>query len=75
MAMRKKPSSADDFVMQASTVIEQKQTERSKSRKTELRFPENLYLSLDQHLEGLDIKPSRNQWILLAIKEKLDREK
>jgi hypothetical protein len=41
---------------------------------TELRFPEGLYVALNKHIEGLDIKPSRNQWILLAIKEKLERE-
>jgi predicted HicB family RNase H-like nuclease len=75
MVMRKKPTSEADFLLQASTVKEQREPDKNKTKKTELRFPETLFSALDQHLEGLDIKPSRNQWILMAIKEKLDREK
>jgi len=74
MALRKKPKTEDDFLLEASTVKEQKEPEKNKARKTELRFPEPLYLALDRHMETLDIKPSRNQWILMAIKEKLDRD-
>ena len=75
MTMRKKPKSEDDFLSQASTVKETNKPDKNKTKKTELRFPETLFSALDQHLEALDIKPSRNQWILMAIKEKLDREK
>jgi len=78
MTVRKKPTSENDFLQQASTVVEQKvsvaEPEKAKVRKTELRVPEGLFLALENHLQPLDVKPSRNQWILMAIKEKLDRD-
>jgi len=78
MTVRKKPKSEEEFIQQASTVVEQKSSapepEKAKVRKTELRVPENIYLALENHLQPLDIKPSRNQWILMAIKEKIARD-
>jgi hypothetical protein len=75
MGMRRKPVSADAFVMQASTVIEQEPEEEIKIVKTELRLPERLCLTLNKHIKGLETLPSRNQYILFAIKEQMKRDK
>jgi len=87
MAVARKPKSVEEFIQnggsvpQAATPIDPivpKQVEESPDKEAEkglkLRLPISLLQRVDDAVGSRRPAPSRHQWILEAIYEKLDRE-
>jgi hypothetical protein len=80
MVVRRKPASVDEFIQEGGSVpqvaapqpIEAATDEEVKGLK--LRLPADLLNRVDQVVKSRRPSPSRHQWILEAIYEKLDRE-
>ncbi|MCY7273955.1 MAG: hypothetical protein LH702_09430 [Phormidesmis sp. CAN_BIN44] len=80
MVVRRKPASVDEFIQEGGSVpqvatpppVEEPTEEEVKGLK--LRLPVDLLSRVDQVVKSRRPAPSRHQWILEAIYEKLDRE-
>lgn len=84
MVIRRKPKSVDDFIQEggsvppvaepapSQTTVEEPNEEEVKGLK--LRLPTSLLRRVDDAVAARRPAPSRHQWILEAIYEKLDRE-
>lgn len=74
MVVRRKPISVDDFILDAgSDAQNQEAGEQIKSLK--LRIPADLLEQIDNSVKSRRPSPSRHQWILEALYQKLDLEK
>ena len=74
MVVRRKPTSVDDFILDAgSDAQNQEAEEQIKSLK--LRIPADLLEQIDNSVKSRRPSPSRHQWILEALYQKLDLEK
>jgi predicted HicB family RNase H-like nuclease len=86
MAVARKPKSVEEFietggsVPQSVTPVAPKQEEKGPEKEKEeekglkLRLPASLLQRVDEAVASRRPAPSRHQWILEAIYEKLDRE-
>jgi hypothetical protein len=80
MVVRRKPASVDEFIQEGGSVpqvvtpqpVEEPTDEEVKGIK--LRLPIDLLSRVDRVVKSRRPAPSRHQWILEAIYEKLDRE-
>lgn len=68
-----KPTSVDDFIHDAASSSQNQQEEEIKSLK--LRIPADLLQQIDDSVKSRRPSPSRHQWILEALYQKLDSEK
>ncbi|NJK51540.1 MAG: hypothetical protein HC936_00095 [Leptolyngbyaceae cyanobacterium SU_3_3] len=80
MVIRRKPANVDEFIQEGGSVpqvaapkpVEELTEEEVKGLK--LRLPVDLLKRVDEVVKSRRPAPSRHQWILEAIYEKLDRE-
>ena len=80
MVVRRKPANVDEFIQEGGSVpqvaspqpIEESGEEEVKGLK--MRLPVDLLKRVDEAVKSRRPAPSRHQWILEAIYEKLDRE-
>lgn len=80
MVVRRKPANVDEFIQEGGSVpqvaapqpVEEATDEEVKGLK--LRLPVYLLKRVDEMVKSRRPAPSRHQWILEAIYEKLDRE-
>ena len=80
MVVRRKPANVDEFIREggsspqvaAPQPVEEATDEEVKGLK--LRLPVDLLKRVDEMVKSRRPAPSRHQWILEAIYEKLDRE-
>lgn len=69
-----KPTSVDDFILDAGNSSQNHEAdEQIKSLK--LRIPADLLDQIDHSVKSRRPSPSRHQWILEALYQKLDAEK
>lgn len=78
MAIARKPksTSVDDFILQGGTAPEvaSKPTDEEEVKGLKLRLPVDLLKRVDEAVASRRPAPSRHQWILEAIYEKIDKE-
>lgn len=78
MAIVRKPksTSVDNFILQGGSApeITSKPTDEEEVKGLKLRIPADLLKRVDEAVASRRPAPSRHQWILEAIYEKLDRE-
>lgn len=80
MAIVRKPKSkstnVDDFILQGGSAPEltPKPTDEEEVKGLKLRIPVDLLKRIDEAVATRRPAPSRHQWILEALYEKLDRE-
>ncbi len=78
MAIARKPktSSVDDFILQGGSAPEvaSKPPSEEEVKGLKLRIPVDLLKRVDEAVSSRRPAPSRHQWILEAVYEKLDRE-
>ncbi|WP_068820330.1 ribbon-helix-helix protein, CopG family [Phormidesmis priestleyi] len=80
MVVRRKPANVDEFIREGGSApqvaapqpVEEATDEEVKGLK--LRLPVDLLKRVDEMVKSRRPAPSRHQWILEAIYEKLDRE-
>ncbi len=75
MPVRKKPTApktVDEFIHSAST--DKKESNGRALHPVKLRLPDELLVRIDAAVNKRRPAPSRHQWILEALYEKLDRE-
>jgi hypothetical protein len=79
VTLTRKPKSVDDFIkgMPLSIPAEppQDETEPNRVQALKLRLPISLVRELDESRSRRKPRPSRHQYILEALYEKLDRDK
>lgn len=69
-----KPTSVDDFIHDAASSDQNQETEEQ-IRSLKLRIPAHLLEQIDDSVKNRRPSPSRHQWILEALYQKLDDEK
>jgi hypothetical protein len=81
MVVRRKPKSIDEFIQEGGTPAQVSAPQPAEPESTEaevkglkLRLPVDLLERVDTAVKIRRPAPSRHQWILEAIYEKLDRE-
>jgi len=77
MPVRKKPTApanVDEFILSAASSRPEKATE-APVQAVKLRVPQYLLSQIDATVNKRRPAPSRHQWILEAIYEKLDRDR
>jgi hypothetical protein len=79
MPVARKPKSVDEFIHSGSIDSTKKQTEATANKSdtvqpVKLRLPEKLLQQIDDVVAKRKPAPSRHQWILEAVYEKLTRE-
>ena len=80
MVVRRKPANVDEFIQEGGSApqvvapqpVEEATDEEVKGLK--LRLPVDLLKRVDETVKSRRPAPSRHQWILEAIYEKLERE-
>lgn len=78
MSVTKKPTppkSVDEFIQSAqATVLNAMPAKTASVQPVQLRVPEDLLTQIDQAVNKRRPAPSRHQWILEAIYDKLGRD-
>lgn len=79
MVVRRKPKTIDEFIGEGGSApqVESKSTGETSEKEVQslkLRIPVELLEDVDRAVRSRRPAPSRHQWILEAIYEKLERE-
>ena len=80
MVVRRKPANVDEFIQEGGSVPQVaspqplKESGEEEVKGLKMRLPVELLKRVDEVVKSRRPAPSRHQWILEAIYEKLDRE-
>jgi len=80
MVVRRKPANVDEFIQEGGSVPQVaspqllKESGEKEVKGLKMRLPVELLKRVDEVVKSRRPAPSRHQWILEAIYEKLDRE-
>lgn len=75
MAVIAKPKSVDQFIAAGSTVVGEQAIQHDQTvQPVSLRLPVTVLREIDRIVKSRRPSPSRHQWILEAIYDKLDRD-
>ena len=69
-----KQADIDAVIEEGGSVPEEKKTSGNEKKKATIRFPKKLLDRIDQAIDEQMLDQSRNQWMMKAAIEKLERD-